>query len=421
MNLFNSFNKGKNKALVVFILTMIIAMVISGCSNGNATPIGALKDQDGERVSVETAYENSALIKLGDEIVIEGDQEGITVTDQVIHITKGGVYNISGTLREGQILLEGKHETFTLELDGVDITNSSGPAILTLDAEHTYILLVENTVNTLSDGGKEEEHEAPLFSGDDMTISGEGTLNIFGNYQEGIESNDILTINGGIINIEAVDDALNAGDGIVINGGTIIANSGGDGIDSNGDLTINGGYIKVSAGNNANGPVDIGDGGAYKFTINGGTLVASGGNMSIKTDTSATQNVIWIYDPFTAHEEITLTDEAGNILFNTTLEEAASSVLISTDSIKTGQTYNLIRTDKAAESFVISEVSTTIGESKGMGGNRGGRSGRSSTDGAKAPEEGEFTPPEGLPEGERTPPEGEKIPMNNKNDNSNGQ
>ena len=107
---------------------------------------------------------------------------------------------------------------------------------------------------------------------------------------EGIESKAILTINGGTIEAETYDDAINAGTSIVINGGNIYAYaSGNDGIDSNGTITITGGMI-VSSGTTA--PEEGIDCDNNTFKITGGTLIGVGGATSSPTTSVTTQRCL---------------------------------------------------------------------------------------------------------------------------------
>lgn len=368
--------KGYKARRGLIAIIAILILLVTGCSQGADSTNVASAEETGIAVSNgsgETTSESETVsIVLGETPVIEGSTEGIDVKEGHISITKGGVYALSGTWEDGQITLEAKDEIFTLILNGVTIKSSNGPAILSLDAEMTNIILMEGTVNTLTDGGQVEDYEAPLFSCDDMTIEGTGTLVINGTYQEGIESNDILTINGGNIEIIAEDDALNAGDGIIINGGTILAKSGGDGIDSNGDLTINGGSITVFAGNNANGPVDIRDGG-YKYIINGGDVFATGGTMTIQISNESTQKSAWIYGTFNSGDTVELKNSNGDVIANQTLLSSASCIYVSNSSLEDGQTYTIYQNDTELGSFDMSGISASYGNA---GGRRGGGQGQ---------------------------------------------
>jgi hypothetical protein len=110
---------------------------------------------------------------------------------------------------------------------------------------------------------------------------------------EGLECEYVLAINGGVIEINSYDDAINASGGddgrsgsIVITGGSIFCNSSGnDGIDSNGTISISGGTI-ISLGTTA--PEEGFDCDNYTFAVTGGTLIGFGGATSKPTASATT-------------------------------------------------------------------------------------------------------------------------------------
>ena len=95
---------------------------------------------------------------------------------------------------------------------------------------------------------------------------------------EAIESKDSLFINGGHVEANAYDDAINAASFIGINGGHVWAYSrGNDGIDGNGStLRFNGGVI-IARGSEC--AIDDNSDHGGKLYISNATLIAIGGNM----------------------------------------------------------------------------------------------------------------------------------------------
>lgn len=95
---------------------------------------------------------------------------------------------------------------------------------------------------------------------------------------EAIESKDSLFINGGHVEANAYDDAINAASFIGINGGHVWAYSrGNDGIDGNGStLRFNGGVI-IARGSEC--AIDDNSDHSGKLYISNATLIAIGGNM----------------------------------------------------------------------------------------------------------------------------------------------
>jgi hypothetical protein len=109
---------------------------------------------------------------------------------------------------------------------------------------------------------------------------------------EGLDSEMHLTINGGVIEIYAMNDGINANeDGVsvvTINDGELFIDAGngaeGDGIDSNGSLVINGGTVIALANpRTGDGGIDADLG----ITINGGIVIALGSrNDEVRTDSA---------------------------------------------------------------------------------------------------------------------------------------
>ncbi|MBR2589255.1 carbohydrate-binding domain-containing protein [Candidatus Saccharibacteria bacterium] len=214
-----------------------------------------------------------------------------------------------------------------------------------------------------------------ILNTEDDAIHADGTFKTIGGKivieksHEGIEAN-IVEIAGGDISVTASDDGINAqnsdgtnrvgvtGDGkLAISGGKVYVNSGGDGLDSNGAITISGGEVYVDGPvNDGNGAIDC-DG---EISITGGTLVAVGSVGMAQNATSATQPSVLI----------TLSQSySGNIIFGGVAYEPAKkfqSVLISSDKLKVGDTYQLTIAGNQVQSVTISENIT--GQGNGMGG-----------------------------------------------------
>jgi len=153
--------------------------------------IGVEADED----DLTATYDSfDAEITLSDDnSTVSGDDSGVTITDNLITITAGGTYRLTGELSDGQVLVTGT-EKVKLYLDGVTITNSTGPALLCVNEKRTIISLAEGTENTISDGSSYdvytvEEHEidqSAIYAQDKLTINGSGSLIVNGNCGDGI-------------------------------------------------------------------------------------------------------------------------------------------------------------------------------------------------------------------------------------------
>lgn len=255
----------------------------------------------------------------------------IALGNEDVTITKGGAYILSGTLADGQILVDADEDEVQIVLNGADITNSDGPALYVKKAGKVYITLVGGTVNTLSDGasyqveGDENEPDACVFSKADLTINGSGNLTVNGNYDGGIVTKDDLVVAGGTIRVTALEDGVKGKDSVAVCGGSLTVEAGDDGVSASNDedadkgwLSMDGGSLTVSVGGDgvhAEGALVINGGVIHilkseeglegrSITLNGGDVVltaaddgvnAAGGVGSVDSDSMQASPVNYIH------------------------------------------------------------------------------------------------------------------------------
>ena len=194
------------------------------------------------------------------------------------NISKPGIYTLNGNISDGMISVNTSGNVKII-LNGVNITNSTGPAIYVLNANNVEISSTSDTTNVLKDGntynGFDTEVDGCIYSKSDLILSGNGTIYVYANYSDGIVSKDDLEFNGGTYYIDSKDDAIRGKDSVVINAGDFNITSLGVGIKSTNDedsergfVLIKGGTIKIDAkkdGINASNYVVVKDG---NITIN---------------------------------------------------------------------------------------------------------------------------------------------------------
>jgi hypothetical protein len=205
---------------------------------------------------LEVGYEDSTSTHVtlnGSSIEVSGD--GASADNGVLTISQKGTYVISGSISDGQILVDaGENDKVQIVLNGVSINCADSAPIYVKNADKVFITLQEGTENTLTDGTSytqtdDNTVDAVIFSMADLTINGQGTLNITANYKHGIVSKDDLVFTGGTYNIKAVKNTINGKDCVKIKDGNFtLAASTGKGITSkNGDDTTKG-YVYISGG-----------------------------------------------------------------------------------------------------------------------------------------------------------------------------
>lgn len=239
-----------------------------------------------------TEWDNATSIKLnGDSASFEGNG-AVLIDGSTITIRAAGVYEISGKLNDGQIIVDAEDDGHVrLVLNGAEINSSTSSPIFVQNAGKTVVSLEEGTENILSDAKsyvyenlEDDEPDAALFSKDNLTINGNGTLIVSGNYNNGIASKDELRITGGTIDILSLDDGLIGRDLLAIKEGSIRIMAGGDGMKSTNDedadkalIAIEGGTFNIDAVNDgiqaetslliADGDFTISTGGGSPETI----------------------------------------------------------------------------------------------------------------------------------------------------------
>jgi outer membrane murein-binding lipoprotein Lpp len=240
----------------IIVAATISAMVITGCSSSNTSKTdesSTTTTQEAETSSstttaIQTGIETTSQIEVDKEFTARdlevGYEEstainitlkdnastvsgsGADVKENTITINSEGTYVITGSLTEGQIVVEAADtEKVQLVLDGVTIHNSTSAAIYIKSGDKVFITLEEGTVNTLTDGTEyvqtdDNTVDGVIFSKADLTFNGSGTLNLTASYKHGIVSKDDIVVTGGIYNITAVKDAINGKDAVKIKDGT---------------------------------------------------------------------------------------------------------------------------------------------------------------------------------------------------------
>ena len=229
------------------------------------------------------------------------DSGGVTVSGSTVTVTAEGTYVITGTLNDGTIVVDAtKDDKVQLVLSGVSVRSSDYAAIYVKQADKVFVTLADGTENTLSNGGTyvqrdENEVDAVIFSKDDITFNGTGSLVITASSGSGIVGKDEVTITAGTYQITAAKNAIRAKDSLAVAGGSFTLYASADGLhaengddDTLGSVYIAGGSFVIQARDDAihaNTILQI-DGGSFTLTaaegleatyvlINGGTLQIS--------------------------------------------------------------------------------------------------------------------------------------------------
>ncbi len=244
--------------------------------------------------------ETAAAITLNGDSA-ECDSDAVSISGSTITITDEGTYILTGTLEDGMILIDAEDtDKIQLVLNGVTISNSTSAAIYVRQADKVFITTASGSTNTLSNTGSYEaiddnNIDAVIFSKDDLTLNGAGTLVINAQAGHGVVSKDDLVITSGTYDITAADHGLSGKDSISIANGTFTITSAEDAIHSEnnddstlGSVYIAGGTFEINAGDDgihAGNSVTIEDGTITILQSNEGieglSIDINGGDISV--------------------------------------------------------------------------------------------------------------------------------------------
>lgn len=191
----------------------------------------------------------------GDSVKIDGP--GAKATGSTVTITQSGDYYLSGTLDDGQILVDAAKDgdQVSLLLDGVNITCKTGAPIYVKQAALVYIVTEPDTENFIADTENyvfaegEDEPDAAIFSKDDLYFLGTGSLTVSGSYNMAIHGKDMLSFNeAGTYEIRSKGDGIKGKDSVAVQDVTMEIDAGEDGIQSNNDQDEGLGTVTVSGG-----------------------------------------------------------------------------------------------------------------------------------------------------------------------------
>ena len=232
------------------------------------------------------------------------DGSGASVDGNTVTITAGGTYVLSGTLSNGQVVVDAGDEKVQLVLDGANVSCEGSAALYVRSADKVFLTLADGSDNALCSTGEfvqaddEINVDGAVFSKDDLTVNGGGSLTVSSETGHGIVCKDDLVLVSGTVSVTAADHAIQAKDTVTVAGGTWELAAGTDGIhcgsdddaDAEGSVLVMGGTVSVtcdSDGFDATGTlevdggqvsVDAGDDGLHSdaaLQVDGGTISIS--------------------------------------------------------------------------------------------------------------------------------------------------
>lgn len=202
----------------------------------------------------KTAYdaENAVYIQLnGNSATASSDS--VQISGSTVTVKEEATYVISGSLK-GELVVDAPNTAkLQLVLNGVDITCQTSAALYIQEADKVFVTLAEGTRNALTSGSSiatvdGSNVDGALFSKQDLTLNGSGSLTVISTTAHGIVCKDDLVITGGTYVVNSASHGLDANDSVRIKNAALTIDAGKDAIHCENSENATKGFVYVSGG-----------------------------------------------------------------------------------------------------------------------------------------------------------------------------
>ena len=233
---------------------------------------------------LKSEYDESTAIKIQlSKTEATSTDNSVKISGTSVTLTKDATYIISGSLNDGMIIVDMPDTAKPqLVLKSVTIVSENSAAIYIKEADKVFITLEGES--TLESGGSfkaidDSNIDGAVFSKQDLTFNGSGTLNVNSPAGHGIVGKDDLVFTSGVYNIASSSHAIQANDSVRVSNAEITTDAGKDGIHAENSDDTEKGFIYIESGTlNIESEGDGISAGSY-IKISGGTfdILAGGG------------------------------------------------------------------------------------------------------------------------------------------------
>jgi len=233
--------------------------IVSSGENSTSTPDDVDFSQTDSDMFTErdnkTDYDDSKAVTIQlNGTTATANSDSVKISGSTVQITEEATYVISGSLTDGMIVVNAK-DTAKLQLvfNGVDVTSKTSAALYILEADKVFVTLAEETTNTLANGGSfvaidDHNIDGALFSKQDLTLNGKGSLTVTSPAGHGIVCKDDLIVTGGTYVVNSASHGLDANDSVRIANANFTIDAGKDAIHCENTEDAEKGFIYISSG-----------------------------------------------------------------------------------------------------------------------------------------------------------------------------
>lgn len=303
----------RGKAAALVLIMALASATISGCKSQTSTEntvvtqstqadsgsdgttdsstAEATVDKDFTDRDKEGSYDESSAVKINlNSDKAEAEGAGVSISGSTVTLSKEGTYLVSGTLDNGQIIVDAADtDKVQIVLANAGINCETSAAIYVKSADKVFVTLADGTTNKLSGGTEyidtdDNTVDGVIFSKDDLTVNGSGSLEVNASYKHGIVSKDTLAVTGGNISVNAVSQCLAGKDEVKILDGTFLLTTSGKAVKSSNEDDTSLGNIYVAGGTFTVNSKDDSFHASGTMVIDGGTFTVESGDDAFHAD-----------------------------------------------------------------------------------------------------------------------------------------
>lgn len=260
--------------LALGVSGLLVLASLTGCSTSAATGSTA---SAGASVTTESGTSDSAITFTRSEMFTDRDQDAsydtagattirftddaitceddqVSISDSTVTISSGGTYILSGSSAQAQIIIDTPDDDkVQLVLSDLSLSCETSAPIYVRNADKVFITLADGSDNSLSTTDEfvqidDNNIDAVIFSKEDLTLNGTGSLTITSAYGHGIVSKDDLVVTDGTYTMTCAKHGLSGKDSVRILNGTFDLTTTKDGIHASNDDDETLGYIYIAGG-----------------------------------------------------------------------------------------------------------------------------------------------------------------------------
>ena len=203
----------------------------------------------------KTDYDESKAVKIKlNGSSATASSNSVKISGSTVTITEEATYVVTGELNDGMLIVDAP-ETAKLQLvlDGVKIKSETSAALYILEADKVFLTLPKGKKNTLANGGSftaidDNNIDSALFSKQDLTMNGTGSLTVTSPVGHGIVCKDDLVITGGSYTVNSAFHGFDANDSVRLANATLNIDAGKDAVHCENNDDASKGFVYISSG-----------------------------------------------------------------------------------------------------------------------------------------------------------------------------